>query len=189
MRVRAAFGVLAAACLLSACGGSSPAGPGAPAVPSVVVPTGPQVLRAILQAPCPTVDGRSLLPLTFTKVTVRRGDGEWIASGTSPESGDVELRFRQSDTVVLNGVMRVSGTIKGTAMYNVDSPPAPTAPTRASFGTDGSTVVSGFVFAASSLTPTPGANGIGSGTVTFSDRDGRSCAGSAFVWSLVPQSP
>jgi hypothetical protein len=153
----------------------------------VAVPTGPHVLRVILQSPCPAVEGRSLLPLTFTRVTVTRGDGEWLAAAAAPDAGDVELRFRQSDAVVNNGVMRISGTIRGTAMYNVDFPPSPSSPTRASFGTDGRTVVNGFAFEASALTPTAGANGIGSGTITFSDSDGRSCDGSAFMWSLVPQ--
>jgi hypothetical protein len=130
---------------------------------------------------------RIVIPLTFTRVTVTRGNGEWIAAATSPQSGDVELRLRQSDTSVVNGVMRIAGTVKGTAIYDADFPPAPASRTSASFGSDGHTTVSGFAFNASSLTPTAGANGIGSGTITFSDTEGRSCSGSAFVWSLGPQ--
>jgi hypothetical protein len=184
--VRAALGAVAAACLLSACGSSSPAGPGALDMPGLAVPTGPHVLRVILQGPCPAADGRSLLPLTFTRVTVTRGTGEWIAAASSPGAGDVELRFRQSDSIVRNGVMRISGTIKGTAIYNADVPPAPTSLTRASFGADGATV-SGFAFEASSLAPTAGSTGVGTGPIAFSDADGHSCSGSGFVWSLTPQ--
>ena len=182
--MRAALGVLAAACLAAACGGSSPA---APEMPPVTVPTGPQILRVVLQAPCSTPDGRSLIPLTFTHVTVSRGNNEWIAAASSPDAGDVELRFHQTDVNALNGIMRVAGTVKGTAIYDADFPPAPASRTRANFGADGRTTLNGFAFNASSLTPTAGANGVGSGTITLSDTEGRSCAGSTFVWSLGPQ--
>jgi hypothetical protein len=58
---------------------------------------------------------------------------------------------------------------------------------RANFGNDGRTTLSGVAFSAGFLgSPTTGVDGIGSGSVVFSDTSGHSCGGGAFSWSLFP---
>ena len=171
--------------MIAACG-NSPTSP-TTEMPTVAVATGPQALRVTYQGLCPTADGRPLVPFVLTRVTVTRGNGDWIARASSPESGDVELRFYPSGRSVLMGSMPVEGTIRGVAIHNADLQPAlPPANVRAAFGSDGRTVLNGFAFAPSGLTPIAGVSGVGSGTVTLSDNDGRSCGGSAFSWALGP---
>ena len=58
---------------------------------------------------------------------------------------------------------------------------------HANFGSDGRTALNGFAFSPSALTPATGVSGVGSGTVTISASDGRSCSGSAFAWGLGSQ--
>jgi hypothetical protein len=176
------LGALVAVGLMTACNSST--SPTAD-LPTVAVATGQQVLRVTFQGLCPTTDGRPLIPFVLTRVTVTRGNGEWIATATSPESGDVELRFSPSGRPVLMGSMPVVGTIKGVAIHNSDLQPGlPAANVRAAFGSDGGTLLNGFAFTPSALTPVAGVSGIGSGTVTLSDNEGRSCGGSAFSWAL-----
>lgn len=182
--VRRILGALAIVSAASACGGSSPT---APAVPSVPVVTGPQVLRITYAGQC-AADQRPIFLLLFTRVTVIRSGDEWIASASSPESGSVELRFRQSRPSVVANSMAVEGTIKGVADHVPGlgvGPPMTGA--RVNFGTDGPSVIDGFAFAPSSLTPVAGASGIGAGTITVTDHEGRTCAGSSFSWGLGPQ--
>ena len=175
------FGALAMTGALCACEGNSPTEPDMP----VVVTTGPQVLRLTPQATCPSTDGRSIIPLVYVRVVVTRSANEWIAAAAGPEGGDIELRFHASGTVVVAGSMPVAGTIKGTAIHNAELLPAlPVSTARANFGTDGRTALNGFAFSPSALTPATGVSGIGNGTVTLSDGDGRSCAGTAFSWGL-----
>ena len=178
-------GVIPLACALWGCNGTSPIGPD---MPTVVVATGPQVLRLTYQGSCTSADGRSLVPLVYARVVVTRSGGEWIAAAAAPDAGDVELRFHTSGPVVISGSMPVAGSIRGTAIHNPDLVPAlPPSTTRVSFGADGRTGLTGFAFSPSSLTPATGVNGFGSGTVTVSDNEGRSCAGTTFSWGLGPQ--
>jgi hypothetical protein len=175
---------LAAAAALSACGSS----PTAPGVPPVAVATGPQVLRVISGSQC-VAGGRPVVVLIYARVTVARSGNEWIANASSPESGSVELRFRQSGPSLIAGSMPVQGTIKGVATHVPNLVPGPPmTDARADFGTDARTVLDGFAFAPSSLTPAAGVSGSGSGTFIATDSDGRSCAGASFMWSLAPLS-
>jgi hypothetical protein len=185
-RRRLACGAAAFACALSACGtGDSPT---APEMPTVTVATGPQVLRLTYQGNCTAPDGRPLVPLVYVRVVVTRGGNEWVGTAATPDAGDIELRFHASGRVVIAGSMPVAGTIKGTAIHNPDLVPTmPPSTTRVNFGADGRTGLNGFAFSPSALTPATGVSGVGSGTVTVSDSDGRSCAGTAFAWGLGPQ--
>jgi hypothetical protein len=122
------------------------------------------------------------------RVVVTRTGNEWIATAATPATGDVELRFHASGPIVISGSMPVAGTIRGTAIHSPDILPAlPASTIRASFGSDGRTALSGFAFSPSALTPATGVSGFGSGTVSISDDDGRSCAGAAFSWGLGSQ--
>ena len=179
------LGTIAMACAVWGCDGSSPTEPD---MPSVVVATGPQVLRLTYQGSCTAPDGRPFLPFVYVRVVVTRSGNEWIAAAAAADAGDIELRFHASGPVVVSGSMPVSGTIKGTAIHNPELLPAlPASTTRVNFGTDGRTGLNGFAFSASALTPATGVSGFGSGTVTLSDAEGRSCAGTAFGWGLGSQ--
>jgi hypothetical protein len=175
-----------AAAVLSACsGGGSPT---APEMPPVAIATGPQILRITFQGPCSPSDGRPFVPIIITRVNVTRSGVEWIATAATPQSGTVELRFHLNGLSALGGSAPVAGTIAGTAIHNTDLLPAvPASNTRASFGTDAPTALSGFAFSPSSLTPVPGVSGIGTGAIVIRDDDGHSCNGSAFSWGLGPQ--
>ena len=175
---------VAMASTLWACDGDSPT---TPDMPAVMVATGPQVLRLTYQGSCATPDGRPFVPIVYARVVVTRSGNEWIAAA-APDAGDVELRFHTSGPAVIAGSMPVAGSIKGTAIHNPDLLPAiPQFGARVNFGTDGRTGLNGFAFSPSALTPTTGVSGIGSGTITVSDNDGRSCSGTAFSWGLGSQ--
>ena len=182
----AACGAVAFACGLSACSNNgSPTGPGRPVVP---VATGPQVLRLTYQGACTVPDGRPFLPLVYVRIVVVRSGSEWIGTAAAPDAGDVELRFHASGPAVVAGSMPVAGTIRGTAIHNPDILPSlPPSTARVNFGSDGRTGLSGFAFSQSALVPVAGVSGVGSGAVTLSDSEGRSCTGSAFSWGLGPQ--
>ena len=179
------LGVLAiAVAAAGACGDRSPT---APEVPSVVVATGPQVLRITYAGQCPGGE-RPLFLLLYTPVTVTRDGSEWIARASSPEAGSVELRFRQSRPMVIANSMAVHGTIKGVAAHVAGlAPGPPMANARVDFGSDGASAIEGFAFAPSALTPVGGVSGIGSGAIRATDSDGRTCAGPTFSWGLGVQ--
>lgn len=183
--VRRLLGALAIVCAAAACGDESPT---APALPSVAVAAGPQVLRITYAGQC-VADERPIFLLLYTRVTVARSGDEWMASASSPESGSVELRFRQSRPIVVGSSMPIDGTIRGVAAHLPGlgvGPPMTSA--QVNFGSDGRSVIDGFAFAPSSLTPVAGVSGIGIGPITVTDTDGRTCAGSNFSWGLGPQS-
>jgi hypothetical protein len=182
---RRILGVLATAAL-AACGGSG--SPTAPEMP-VVIATGPQILRITFQGSCNSPDGRPFLPLVYSRVVVSRAGNEWVGTAAAPDAGDVELRFHVSGLGALAGSVPVAGAIRGTAIHIPELlPAAPPSTTRVSFGSDGRTALNGFAFSPSSLTPAAGVSGIGSGTITVSDNEGRSCSGTAFSWGLGPRS-
>ena len=171
----------AAICALSACGNDSPT---TPDMPSVVIATGPQVLRITFQGSCNTPDGRPFLPLVYARVVVTRSGSDWIAAAAATDA-DVELRFHATGSAAVVGSMPVAGTIKGTATHSPELLPGPPSTARIFFGTDARTTVSGFAFSPSALSPASGVSGIGGGsTITLSDLEGRSCSGSAFSWGL-----
>jgi hypothetical protein len=176
---------LALAAVLAACGGSNPTAPDGGSTP-VQIATGPQVLRITFQSPCPAfVEARSL-PFVFTRATVTRAGAEWIATASSPASGDVELRFRESDRA-LGGFVPVAGTIKGTAIHLPELlPTVPLSEARVGFGSDGRTALSGIAVTVTPTTPVPSISGIGAGTVALSDGAGHSCNGTSFSWGLTP---
>jgi len=180
-----ALATIVMTCALWACNESTPTEPD---MPSVVVATGPQVLRLTPQGPCTAPDGRPFLPFVYVRVVVTRTSNEWIAAAAAPEAGDLELRFHTSGPVVVAGSMPVAGTIKGTAIHNPELLPVlPGSTMRISFGTDGRTALNGFAFSPSALTPATGVSGIGNGTVGASDQDGQSCSGPGFTWGMGPQ--
>jgi hypothetical protein len=151
----------------------------------VTIATGPQVLRVTGSFRC-TVDGTSLFPLVYTRVTVLQAGSEWRAVAATPAAGDVEIRFHQTSASVIAGSMPIEGTIRGQANHLPELfPVALPANSQMSFGNDGRTTITGFAFGASSLTPTAGLGGVGAGTVMLSDDTGRSCPGTTFSWSLA----
>lgn len=178
-------GLLAVVAALSACGGSG--SPITPAMP-VVIATGPQVLRITYQGPCSADDGRPFLPLLYVRVVVTRIGSEWAAAAASPAAGDVELRFHLSGLGgAIPGSAPVEGAVRGTAIHAPELLPGlPPSTARASFGTGAA--LSGFAYSPSALTPAAGVSGIGSGPISVSDNEGRSCSGTAFSWGLGPQS-
>ena len=181
------FGLVVALLAFSACGSSSPTTPEIP----VPVATGPQVLRITFQGPssgCSSPDGRPFAPIIYTRVIVTRSGSEWITASASPDAGNLELRFYPTGRSIIAGSMPIGGTIRGTAIHVPDVLPGlPAFTTRVNFGSDGRTTLDGFAYSANALVPGTGVSGIGSGTVSVSDNDGRSCAGSAFTWGLGPQ--
>jgi hypothetical protein len=157
-------------------------------MPVAAVALGPQVLRVSYLGQCPVFEGRSLLPIVYSHVTVVRTGAEWIATASAPQDGDVELRFHVSGAALVAGSMPVRGTVKGVAIHSPDLAPIPGLPPssgRASFGTDGRTTLEGFAFGPSALTPSAGTSGLGSGAITISDNDGHSCSAATFLWTLV----
>jgi hypothetical protein len=171
----------AAGIAFAGCGGS----PTVPETSAIPVATGSQVLRVSLLAPC-QIDGRSFAPIVSTRVTLERNNAaEWVGTASTPASGTVEIRFRQSGTGVIVGSMPIAGTIKGTAIHVPELLPLPSA-TRVDFGSDGRTTVSGFAFVASGLASSAGLDGVGTGAIAFSDDAGHSCSGSSFSWSMAP---
>ena len=84
--------------------------------------------------------------------------------------------------------MPVEGSIAGVATHvpGLAAGP-PMANASVDFGTDRRSLIEGFAFAPSSLTPVAGVSGIGGGTITVTDAEGRSCSGSTFSWGLGAQ--
>ena len=173
-------------CLIAGCGGSPTAATLTPG--SLTVATGSQVLRVTYTGfTCGFNGGESIFPMVYTRVTVSQVGNEWRAVAASPAAGDVEIRFHQSGASLIAGSMPIEGTIQGQAIHVPDVIPSVPSTSRMSFGTDGRTTISGFAFGPSSLTPTAGLDGIGSGTVTLSDNTGRSCGGTSFSWGMAAQ--
>lgn len=180
---RRALGIAATVFAAAGCGGGTPT---APALPSIAVASGPQVLRITYAGQC-AADGQPIFLLLYTRVTVSHSGDQWIASASSPQSGSVELRFRQSRPMVTSS-MPIEGTITGVAEHIAGlgaGPPLTNA--SVNFGSIGSSIIQGVAFAPSALTPEAGVSGVGAGPLTVTDGDGRTCAGSAFSWGLGAQ--
>jgi len=173
-------------CLAAACGGS----PAAATLTrgALTVATGAQVLRVTHTGfTCGFDGGESIFPMVYTRVTVSQVGNEWRAVASTPAAGDVEIRFHQSGTSLIAGSMPIEGTIRGQAIHLPELLPSlPASSSRMSFGSDGATTITGFAFGPSSLTPTAGLDGVGTGRLTLSDNTGRSCPGTTFSWSLAP---
>jgi hypothetical protein len=156
-------------------------------MPSVAVPTGAQVLRITYAGRCAAFESRAIVPIVYTRVVVTRAGAGWIAAAGSPAAGDLELRFQPTGASTIAGSMPIQGTIKGVAIHAPDILPSlPAIDTRANFGTDNGTTVSGFAFTVSAISPTGGVGGIGTGTISVSNSTGDTCAGSSFSWGLGP---
>ena len=173
-------------CLAAGCGGSSTTPSATPAL--VAVATGPQVLRVTNTGFTCTINGASVFPMVYTRVTVSRVGSEWRAVAATSAAGDVEIRFHQTGATVIAGSMPIEGTIRGQAIHLPELlPSVPPWNSQMAFGSDGRTTITGFAFGPSSLTPTAGLDGIGSGTITLSDNTGRSCGGTSFSWGMAAQ--
>ena len=173
-------------CLASSCGGSPTAATSTPG--SLTIAIGPQVLRLTYSSFTCTTNGLTLFPMVYTRVTVSKSGNEWIVVSATPEAGDLEMRFHQTGTSPIGSTLTIDGTIRGQANHLPDLlPGVPASPSRMAFGGDGRTTVTGFAFGPSSLTPTGGVSGIGTGTVTLSDNTGLSCGGTAFTWGMAAQ--
>jgi len=156
-------------------------------MPSVAVATGAQVLRITYSSRCAAFESRAIIPIVYTRVIVTRTGAGWIAAASSAAAGDMEMRFQPAGAVTIAGSMPVQGTIKGVAIHAPDILAGlPAIDTRATFGTDNATTVSGFAFAASGISPTAGVSGIGTGTISISNSAGDTCTGSSFSWGLGP---
>lgn len=178
------FAAIACAVVMPACGSSNPAAPDSSA--TTIVTTGPQVLRAAMQAPC-AQSSRDFFAMIYTRVTIARSGNEWVATANGA-SGDVELRFHQSSSLVLANSFQITGTIRGTGIHMPELIQAPAWDARANFGADGRTTLTGVAFAAGFAgAQTAGLDGLGSGSVVMSDTAGHSCTGTAFSWSVFPQ--
>ena len=181
------IGLGIAAALSASCGGSPTAATLTPG--SLTVATGSQVLRVTQTGfVCGFGGGETIFPMVYTRVTVSQAGNEWRAVAASPAAGDVEIRFHQSGASLIAGSMPIEGTIQGQAIHLPDVIPSlPPSTSRMAFGTDGRSTITGFAFGPSSLTPTGGLDGVGTGTVTLSDNTGRSCGGTTFSWALAAQ--
>jgi hypothetical protein len=174
-----ALSTLTAVALLDSCGGSTSTSPST----TVQIATGAQVLRV---SACTFTPPVQVLPLLYTRVTVSRVGAEWVATaGTG--SGDVELRFHQVGAAIPGSIM-IAGTIRGTAI-NIPglAGSLPAWDGHMNFGGAGATI-NGVAFNASSLFPTAGLDGTGTGSLTLSDSAGRSCTATGFSWSMFQQS-
>lgn len=183
------LGTVVAAALLVACGSSGPTTPGGVTLTTLQIPTGPQVLRIVYQsALCTAFDGDRLIPMIYTPVTVTRAGSEWTARASSAAGGDVELRIHEASAA--GSVVRVAGTIKGTAIHIPElAVGLPAWDSRLNFGSDGRTTLDGVIFPLLPSTTTGAFDGMGTGALTFSDSAGRSCSGtSSFSWMLFPPS-
>lgn len=173
-------------CLATGCGGSSTTPSATPGL--VPIATGPQVLRVTNTGFTCTINGASVFPMVYTRVTVSRVGSEWTAVAATPAAGDVEIRFHQTGATVIAGSIPIEGTIRGQAIHLPELlPSVPPWNSQMAFGSDGRTTITGFAFGPSSLTPTAGLDGIGSGTITLSDNTGRSCGGTSFSWGMAAQ--
>ena len=178
--------VLALAGVLAACGGASPTAPGSQS-PAVLIATGPQVLSISFQTTsCPAFLDARILPFLYSRVTVTKSGSEWIATASSPASGDVELRLRESDGA-FGGFVPLAGTIKGAAIHLPELMPSlPLSEARVSFGSDGRAALRAVTYTATPGTPVPAISGRGEGAVVLSDGAGRTCNGTSFSWGLAP---
>jgi hypothetical protein len=180
--------VAAAAIIVSAaCGSSSPAAPTGTAPPA----TANQVLRIAFQGLCMPVNGNvlSMLPLTYSRVLVRQDGSDWVATGSSPAAGDVELRFRQNFGPPGAGFI-VTATIKGTARHMPETVPTlPAWESEIIFGAEGTTTLtlSSVGIGGGAFTAATALDGRGSGPVTLTNSTGERCTGSAFTLTLSPQ--
>lgn len=182
---RRLLGVAIVLCLAAGCGGSSTTPSLTPG--SVTIATGPQVLRVTNTGFTCTINGASVFPMVYTRVTVSQVGSEWRAIAATPAAGDVEIRFHQTGASVIAGSMPIEGTIRGQAIHLPELiASVPPWNSQIAFGSDGRTTITGFAFGPSSLTPTAGLDGVGTGTVTLSDNTGRSCPSTTFSWSIAP---
>ena len=170
------------AAALVACGGGSPTSPESV---SSIVALGPQVVRITLRSPCALPLG--VLPMIHARVTVTRSGRGWLASASTVDAGDVELRFEPSGGNNLSGTIRVVGTITGTVIHMPELLTVPSGGIRATFGDDGA-VLDGFAFAAGTLNPTTAfLDGVGTGSLTVTpEATGESCTVDSFSWSIFP---
>jgi hypothetical protein len=180
-------GLGVALCLAASCGGSPTAATSTPG--SVTVGTGLQVLRVTQTGfTCTFNGGESIFPMVYTRVTVSQVGNEWRAVAATAAAGDVEIRFHQSGASRIAGSMPIEGTIQGQAVHLPELfVGSPSANPRMNFGSDGRTMITGYAFAPSPLTPTSGLDGIGMGQVVLSDNTGRSCGATTFSWGMAPQ--
>lgn len=170
------------AAALTACGAGSPTSPDSV---SSIVALGPQVVRITVRPSCSQpVTGVGLI---HARVTVTRAGSGWLASASTPDAGDVALRFEPSGGSSLPGTIRVAGTITGTVVHMPELLSVPTAGVRVTFGGAGGTL-DGVAFAAGSLNATTsGLDGLGTGSFTVTpDATGEACTASSFSWAIFP---
>jgi hypothetical protein len=118
--------------------------------------------------------------VVYTLVTLEQDGGYWVARSTTPELGDLELRFRESGGTGL----QVAGTIRGTGVDAGLTPAATVNDVRVSLGGErggDATVQGALASPAASMI-----NGRITGLVRFSDKEGNSSTCSAIMWSLQP---
>ena len=176
------LGCFACAGALVGCGGGSPV---APEPATSIVALGPQVLRITMRSPCALPLG--VLPMIYTRVTVTRAGSGWLASASTADAGDVQVRFQSVGGSNLPGTMRVAGTITGNVVHMPELLSVPTGGLRATFGGGGG-ILDGIAFTAGSLNATTsGLDGIGTGSFTVTpDATGEPCTVSSFSWSVFP---
>jgi hypothetical protein len=184
MRIAPLVGISLAFCLIG-CGGSSTTPTTTPG--SVTIATGTQMLRVTNTGASCTINGASIFPMVYTRVTVSQVGTEWKGVAATPAAGDVEIRFHQSGASRIAGSMPIEGTIRGLAIHMPELlAGVPSSNSRMDFGSDGRTTITGYAFSPSPITPTGGLDGIGMGTVTLSDNTGRSCPSTTFSWAIAP---
>jgi hypothetical protein len=170
------------AAALVGCGGGSPTSPEAV---SSIVALGPQVVRITVRSTCALPLG--VLPMLHARVTVTPSGRGWLASASTADAGDVNLRFEPSGGDSLPGTIRVVGTITGTVIHMPELLSVPSGGVRAAFGVGGGTL-DGFAFAGGTLNPTTAfLDGVGTGSFTVTpDATGESCTANSFSWSIFP---
>lgn len=171
------------AATLVGCGGGSPTSPD---LATSIVALGPQVLRITVQSRCRLPLG--VLPMLYTRVTVTRSGNGWLASASSAEAGDVQVRVEPSGGGALPGTLRVAGTITGTVVHMPELLPVPSGGVRATFAPDVRSVLEGIAFTAGALNATTaGLDGLGTGSFDVTpDAVDQSCTASSFSWSIFP---
>jgi hypothetical protein len=161
----------------AACGGST--------TPSALLalPQGQYILRILgsTSTCAATPDSQPGTPLTsaFALVTLSRSGSEWIARAT-PDAGDAEMRFRE--TRATQGGAFIEGSFRGTLANMAAAGGIASSDTRASFGTDGSTTLTGTALVGPFNTSI--INGDIRGAVLFRDGTGRACTSTTANWAL-----
>ncbi|HEX6974434.1 MAG TPA: hypothetical protein VF147_08535 [Vicinamibacterales bacterium] len=173
--------LVVAAVTIAGCGGRSPV---APESPSSIVVLGPQVLRITPMASCALP--RGVLPMLYTRVTVSRSGDGWVAVAAKDSGGDVQVRFRSTGGINIQGTMRVVGTITGTVVHMPDLLSVPTGDVRAEFTQ--TAALEGVAFTAGALNAsTAGLDGLGTGAFSvIAPGTDASCSATSFSWSIFP---